>query len=126
MLLFDGGFLLVGIALWIFCLIDVITTPPEQCRNLPKLAWVFLVILLLDVGALLWLVAGRRWDRMRVGGPVARGSSFGPVTPAAGRRSVATNPDDDEEFLAGLRARAEEQRRRARGGEPGEHPTDES
>jgi hypothetical protein len=126
MLFFGGGFGLVVIAMWIFCVIDVITTRPEHCRNLPKLAWVFIVILLLDVGALLWLVAGRRWDRTRVASPGSGGSSFGPMPTAPGRRSTATNPDDDEEFLAGLRARADEQRRRARGGEPGEQPGEES
>ena len=34
--------------------------------------------------------------------------------PTRPTRRVPTNPDDDEEFLAGLRLRAEEQRRRAR------------
>ena len=106
MLAADGvlGLLLLGV--WIFCVIDAITTPPEACRNLPKIAWVLIVILLMLPGAIVWLVAGRPWGVART--PRAPQQ----VRVAAPRKVVA--PDDDEEFLAGLRARAEEQRRRAR------------
>lgn len=110
MLFFDGTLALVVFALWLFCVLDVITTPAEQVRNLPKLAWVFIVILLLEFGAISWLIAGR-----------PRGRGLGTVT--AGRPvRRARNPDDDEEFLAGLRARAEEQRRRARHQPPPPEP----
>jgi hypothetical protein len=118
MLLFDGfgGLLMLG--LWIFTFIDVLLTPEAGCRNLPKLAWVFLVLLLPPIGSIVWLIAGRQWDRtgtaqrpgMRVGA-MPRGSRYAP-----------TNPDDDEEFLAGLRLRAEEQRRRAREQQEPERP----
>ena len=102
----DGLLGLVLLAVWIFCIIDAITTPPEQVRNLPKALWVVIVIVLVDVGSILWLAAGRNWSRT-------------PGLPAASnRRSAGTtrvpNPDDDEEFQRQLRARAEEQRRRAR------------
>ena len=107
MLIFDGGLALLGLAVWIFCIIDVITSPEERCRNLPKVVWLLLVILLVDVGSIAWLVAGRTW-----GGASAPRLPLGrPAAPRAGRPG---NPDDDEDFLAGLRARAEEQRRRAR------------
>lgn len=107
MLLFDGVGGLVFLGVWIFCFIDVITTPETACRNLPKLAWVFIVLLLPLVGTIAWLVAGHPWDRTRL--PAQRAGAR-PNQP----QRVATNPDDDEEFLAGLRLRAEEQRRRAR------------
>lgn len=113
MLFFDGGFALVMFAVWLFCIIDVITTPEYACRNLPKLAWLLIVILLADIGAIAWLVAGRDWNTHRstdLPYKGNRGRTAGP--PRAPVR--ATNPDDDEQFLAGLRARAEEQRRRAR------------
>ena len=44
MLFADGvaGLLLVG--LWLFCIIDVVTTPESQIRNLPKIVWLFVVI----------------------------------------------------------------------------------
>jgi hypothetical protein len=108
MLFFDGGAALLFFALWLFCLIDVITTPEHECRNLPKLVWLLLVVLLLDIGSIAWLVAGRNWGRPVI--PAAAMPRTAPAAPAA----RTSSPDDDEEFLAGLRARAEEQRRRAR------------
>lgn len=110
MLALDGvlGLLLLG--LWIYSIIDVITTPDQACRNLPKIVWLLIVILLVWPGAIVWLVAGRPW------GP-ARANLQRPQRPqraVAAPRSRPLAPDDDEEFLAGLRARAEEQRRRAR------------
>lgn len=110
MLLFDGGLALIAFAVWVFCIIDVITTPEHACRNLPKLLWLLLVVLLLDVGSIAWLVAGRPWNAQPADLPY-RGNPGRAPAPRAGR---TTTPDDDEEFLASLRARAEEQRRRAR------------
>lgn len=106
MLVFDGVGGLVFLAVWIFCFIDVLTTPETACRSLPKLAWVFVVLLLPLIGSIGWLVAGHPWDRTRL-----------PATQLAARTAATrrpANPDDDEEFLAGLRLQAEEQRRRAR------------
>ena len=102
MLLFDGVFGLVAFGVWIFCIIDVITQPEAGIRNLPKLVWLLIVVLLADIGSIAWLVAGRPWTSVpRIAAPA----------PPPAR---ATNPDDDEAFLAQLAARAEEQRRRAR------------
>lgn len=121
MLFFDGALGLIFLGLWIFCIIDVITTPDDRCRNLPKVAWLMIVILLMDIGSIAWLVAGRNWT-----GAPRRPLAGTPARPAA--RAIPTNPDDDEEFLASLRSRAEEQRRRARReraeGEP-ERPVDD-
>ncbi len=110
MLYLDGFLGLVMLGLWIFCIIDVITTPPTACRNLPKIAWLLLVLLLPEVGSIVWLIGGRPWDQTR------RNQS---VPPAPGYReyqrlgrAVPINPDDDEEFLRQCRERAEDQRRR--------------
>ncbi|HLY34781.1 MAG TPA: PLDc N-terminal domain-containing protein [Jatrophihabitantaceae bacterium] len=104
MVLFDGVLGLVMLGLWIFCIIDVITTPADRVRNLPKLVWLILVVLLVDIGSIAWLVAGHNWA------PKPETSVAAPT--GAGPRP--SNPDDDEDFLAGLRARAEEQRKQAR------------
>lgn len=109
MLFFDGGAALIFFALWVFCIIDVITTPEFLCRNLPKMAWLFIVIILADIGSIAWLVAGRPWNGQPGDLPYKGNRGRQPQL-----RMNGTNPDDDEEFLAGLRARAEEQRRRAR------------
>ncbi|WP_460370942.1 PLDc N-terminal domain-containing protein, partial [Actinocorallia lasiicapitis] len=91
-----GGFSLLLLALWIYCLFDVITTPAANVRTLPKPFWLLIVLLLPDLGSIIWLVFGRP----RV---IAAAAAARPV--------VAGGPDDDEDFLRGLRARVEEQRR---------------
>jgi len=120
MLFFDGAFGLVLLGLWIFCLIDVITTPEGDCRNLPKLAWLLIVLILPDIGSIVWLIAGRNWNRQPANLPYKGNVGRRPAGPGPRR---ASNPDDDEEFQARLRARVDEQRRRARDTQPGdEHP----
>lgn len=53
---------LVAVALfmfWIWALLDCIATDSAMCRNLPKMVWVVLILLLPDIGALIWLLLGR-------------------------------------------------------------------
>jgi hypothetical protein len=120
MLVFDGVLGLLLMALWIFCLIDVITTDEVLCRNLPKGAWVLVVLLLFDLGAVLWLIAGRTWPGAAGGADLPyrgnRGTAGTPSFPEYERpgRFAATSTEDDEEFLRRCRERAEEQRRRHR------------
>ena len=113
MLFADGTLALILIAVWIYCFIDVLLTLPEDCRNLPKLAWVFIVLLFPDIGSIAWLVAGKNWNKSGSNVPKSRVSAQFPEYDRPGRH-VPANPDDDAEFLAGLRRRAEEQRRRAK------------
>ncbi len=109
-MLYVGTGLLV-LALWIFCLIDVIVTDEYRMRNLPKVVWVLIVVLLPTVGSIAWLVAGRPWDPQPNAAPTGVGRQF-PEYDRPGRH-VAQSSDDDEEFLRQVRARAEEQRQRA-------------
>jgi Phospholipase_D-nuclease N-terminal len=106
-----GAFGLLVLALWIFCLVDVITTEEGACRNLPKPAWLLIVLLLPSVGSIIWLVAGRP---QAIGGPREhRPTNRFPEYDRPGRH-VAVNPEDDEEFLRRCRERAEAQRRAAK------------
>ena len=50
---------LVLLAAWIFALLDVIATDEMLMRNLPKMVWLIVVILLGPIGALVWFAAGR-------------------------------------------------------------------
>ncbi|HEY3737369.1 MAG TPA: PLD nuclease N-terminal domain-containing protein [Jatrophihabitans sp.] len=124
MVFFSGGALLIGIALWVFCFIDVLFHDEAHIRTLPKLAWVFIVLLFADIGSIAWLVFGHNWNKSSVRPGPARGSIFSRGTASHDVRNrypeydspgryVPANPDDDEEFLAKLKLRAEEQRRRA-------------
>ena len=111
MLLLNGAVGLAMFGLWVFCLIDVITTDESLCRNLRKAWWILIVLFLFDVGALLWLVAGRPWSSGRTSNLSYRGNTGFPEYERPGR-SAAPTPEDDEEFLRRCRERAEEQRRR--------------
>lgn len=86
------------LALWLYCLFDVITTPEEDVRNLPKFMWVLIVIFLADVGALTWLLVGR---------PRARHAMYaaGGGDRWAQSADVPRGPDDDPEFLRSLERR---------------------
>lgn len=111
MLLTRGIPLLLLVLLWLYCLFDAIGSDGSRVRNLPKVAWVFIILLFIDIGALAWLVAGRpRRDKTSL---PYRGN--GGVPPEYDRpgRAVASNPDDDAAFLEQLKRRAEEQRRKA-------------
>jgi hypothetical protein len=110
MLFLDGGLLLLG--LWLFCIIDVISTDEYLVRNLPKGLWVLIVLLLPDIGSIAWLVAGHPWGPRARPAPATRAARDFPEYDRPGRH-VAANPDDDEAFLRQVRARAEQQRQRA-------------
>ncbi|MGX7824411.1 PLDc N-terminal domain-containing protein [Actinokineospora sp. 24-640] len=106
-----AGILIFG--LWLFCVVDCVTTDEEDCRNLPKIGWLLLVLLFPLVGSLAWLVAGsppRALTRPRAFG---RGTPAFPEYDRPGR-FAATDPESDAEFLRRCRERAEEQRRKAR------------
>ncbi|MEZ0490801.1 PLD nuclease N-terminal domain-containing protein [Kineococcus sp. TBRC 1896] len=47
------------LVLLVFCLLDCVQTPADRVRNLPKLAWILLIVVLPVVGGVAWLVAGR-------------------------------------------------------------------
>jgi hypothetical protein len=94
---------LLALALYIWFIVDVLRTPRTTVRNLPKIVWLLIVVLIPLLGGVLWIFAGRpRSDRPRFGGRRRRG----PVA-----------PDDDPTFLRQLDqdAWAERMRRRRNG-----------
>jgi len=110
------GVILVGFLL--FCLLDVITTDGSEVRHLPKIAWILMVVLINPVGGIAWLLVGRPQadtgsaaGRPRPGRPTSGGSNRLPRS----RPSSPLAPDDDPEFLAELRRREQELRRKKRG-----------
>lgn len=94
MLLRYGMPAVVLFALWVFCVLDVIMTEESLVRNLPKTAWVLIVLFLPDVGSIVWLIAGR---------PPKAAFRPGATEPRPAFRPSGAAPDDDTAFLRSLR-----------------------
>ncbi|WP_034274137.1 PLD nuclease N-terminal domain-containing protein [Haloechinothrix halophila] len=105
-----GAVSLFLLALWLYCIYNVITTDESGCRNLPKVLWLVIVIFVPTVGSIMWLIAGRPVTA-RPARPVSGPTGF-PEYDRPGRH-IAANPAADEEFLRRCRERAEEQRKAA-------------
>ncbi|MEU3985873.1 PLD nuclease N-terminal domain-containing protein [Streptomyces sp. NPDC026672] len=91
---------LVPLALTIFALIDCLNTPEDEARHLPKIAWVFIILLFWIVGPIVWLATGK------VRTPPANGRT--PSEWHANHRMEYVAPDDNPAFLQSL---AEENKR---------------
>lgn len=117
-------FFLVSVVFWLWALFDSLTSDASRIRNLPKLVWVVVVLLLFEVGALAWVVFGRPragqsnrnaggmagpfGGRGEFGGFGRRGpgslSSGWPAAPRkTGQNRPPVGPDDDPDFLRGLK-----------------------
>jgi hypothetical protein len=96
-LLVRGLVPLLIIGMVVFCLIDCVQTPEYSVRNLPKWAWIVLILLFEVIGCVAWLVAGRpsAADRQR---------EYPTGSPEHDRQRPRrdTAPDDDPEFLREL------------------------
>ncbi|WP_328359212.1 PLD nuclease N-terminal domain-containing protein [Streptomyces sp. NBC_00445] len=101
--------LLLVLALWIYAFIDCLNTPEDEVKGLPKLAWVFIILLFgqVLVGPVAWFVAGK-----------VRKTPASGITPfSPGRRTKFVAPDDNPEFLKSLKDE-EEDKDKKRGDDP--------
>ena len=89
----DGVVAVALLVLWVFCILDVISTEEALCRSLPKYLWLFIVIILPDVGSIAWLLLGRP-----VGAGFRLGSQIGVYKP----QKRAIGPEDSPDFLASI------------------------
>jgi hypothetical protein len=97
-------------ALWVFCLVDAIGSNTTRVRNLPKLAWIVLILLFPFIGSIAWLVAGRPDSGNARRSPYEREQPAFPEYDRPGR-AAAVDPEQDAEFLRQVRERAEAQRK---------------
>ena len=104
MLIIGGAALIVGLTL--YTLLDAVRTPAHEARTLPKWLWVLVTLFFPVVGPLMWLILGR---------PKAQPAAGTPRPGFGQRRSTpapsVSSPDDDEEYLRWLKAKAERERR---------------
>jgi hypothetical protein len=83
---------LLTVALTVYAAVDCIQTEEQSVRNLPKLVWVFLILLFPVAGPASWLIAGRP----QRSAPGSRGGGPGH------RSQPPRGPDDDPDFLRRL------------------------
>ena len=55
----DVLILVGGLAVWLYGLFDCARTEQEVVRNLPKWAWLIIIIIFGSIGAIAWLLIGR-------------------------------------------------------------------
>lgn len=103
MLIIGGAALIVGLTL--YTLLDAVRTPAHEARTLPKWLWVLVTLFFPVVGPLMWLILGRPKAQPAAG--ARRGFGQRRSTPAPS----VSSPDDDEEYLRWLKAKAERERR---------------
>jgi len=109
------------LALYVYALIDLGTSPSDEVRVLPRVVWLLVILVVVIAGPVLWLVFGRpvtdRGGGDGGGGLRARLPRL-PLPPGTGgplerpRKPAPRAPDDDPDFLRGL-----DERRRS-GGDP--------
>ncbi|MET4058830.1 glucan phosphoethanolaminetransferase (alkaline phosphatase superfamily) [Arthrobacter sp. UYP6] len=85
-------------AVIIYAIIDCIMSRSQEVRSISKTAWLFTIVLLPVLGALLWFLFGRPMS-----GPEPKNRQ--PRHPTA--------PDDDPEFLRNLAIRRRQQEKEA-------------
>jgi hypothetical protein len=91
---FEGVLGFILLALWIWAIVDCITSDSSIIRNLPKGVWLILIIILFDIGAILWLLLGRPFNKHWR--PIVEGEPHSYPT----RRTPAI--EDRTDFVSGI------------------------
>jgi Phospholipase_D-nuclease N-terminal len=107
----EGLIAVAMFCVWIYTLIDVAQTPENEIRNLSKAAWIVIVLFFSVAGVVGWYIFGRPDGGGRRQAAYERPTPSYPEYDRPGR-AAAVDPEKDEEFLKGVRARAEEQRKK--------------
>ena len=119
MLIIGGAALIVGLTLYTF--LDAVRTPAHEARTLPKWLWILVTLFFPMVGPIMWLILGR---------PKAQPAAGAPRPSFSQRRNTpvppVSSPDDDEEYLRWLKAKAERQKRDRQRQEPRDDATDDT
>lgn len=93
--------IIVLLAVYIWFMVDVVSSPKSAVRNLPKGIWLLIVVFLPIIGGAIWVLFGRTK----------------PIGGGWRQRRTPSAPDDDPRFLAKLDEDAWKKRMRERRGE---------
>ncbi|PTL73242.1 hypothetical protein C1I63_10520 [Rathayibacter caricis DSM 15933] len=123
------GFLfsLLTVVLMVLALVDVVRQPDNVVRNLPKIAWILLIVFIPLIGVTIWFLLGHEWKRGEGGSFIPGGRAPRQRRRPASPQTIIVRPPQKstEEQLADLEREeahyarlAEEQRRRLEGERP--------
>lgn len=90
----------IAVALMVAAVIDAAQTPDHEIRSLRKGVWIVLILIVPYVGPIAWFVAGRPRNRNQAQPSPQTGSR----RPRYEQPRFTGAPDDDPEFLAGLKS----------------------
>ncbi len=97
-------FALADLAVLVIALIDCLASDEYEIRALPKVVWVFIILLFSPIGGIVWFVAGRPLHAGIAGSGAGRREVWRPGAgfpePTRPARQVA--PDDDPDFLRNI------------------------
>ncbi|MEV4330467.1 PLD nuclease N-terminal domain-containing protein [Streptomyces sp. NPDC049597] len=89
---------ILPLALTIYAFIDCLNTPEDEAKHLPKLAWIFIILLFWIVGPIVWFAAGKM-RHAPAGGRTPSPFSTG----YRNHRMEWVAPDDNPEFLKSIK-----------------------
>jgi hypothetical protein len=105
----QGFFGLVILALWVYCIFDVISTDQSRIQNLPKLVWLLIVVLIPPIGPIAWLLLGRpRGASFKVGSGELRTSTPSPPPEPTVTERPPPDPDYQRRREEAIRKHQEE------------------
>lgn len=90
----------IAIALMVAATIDAAQTPERRVRNMRKGAWIIIILVLPYAGAIAWFIAGRP----RGEDPMSSTPPTRYRRPSFEQPHFSGAPDDDPEFLSGLKS----------------------
>lgn len=108
-------FSILTVAGMVIALVDLIMRDESQIKNLPKFAWILLVILLPLIGTILWFTLGREYSSAGagLGGFTPAGRAHSTPTPQQSAPSRSFDARSTEEQLADLDREIEYYEKRA-------------
>lgn len=106
------------VVLLVFVLADIISGGPGKFKNLDKIMWVIIVIILPIVGSILWFLVGREYEAgEKIPGftpPAREKSSSGPRSMSDTEREIAALDREIEAYEKAMRLKALEDEVRAK------------
>jgi hypothetical protein len=104
---------LLILVFFVVALIDIILRDSSQVKHLPKVAWIFIVILLPLIGGILWFAVGREYSGAGYRGAGYRGAGYRHpwgTYDVREQAAPAARPLSTEEQLAALEREIENDR----------------